>query len=94
MEEKQLLESVTGMLDANGDRDVIVISRGVNRELHRDLTKAIREEKRYDKCTLYLTTNGGDPDGAFRIARCLRHLPRRRDPVSHWHHRSRHPTLR
>lgn len=73
MEEKQLLESVTGMLDANGDRDVIVISRGVNRELHRDLTKAIREEKRYDKCTLYLTTNGGDPDGAFRIARCLRH---------------------
>jgi hypothetical protein len=28
MEEKQLLESVTGMLDANGDRDVIVI-RGI-----------------------------------------------------------------
>jgi hypothetical protein len=34
---------------------------------------AIKEEKRYDKCTVILTTMGGDPGAGFRIARCLRH---------------------
>jgi hypothetical protein len=29
--------------------------------------------KRNEKCTLFLTTSGGDPHAAFRIARCLRH---------------------
>jgi len=55
------------------DRDIIVVSRGISRELHADLTEQIAENKTHHKCTLFLTTRGGDPDGGYRFARCLRH---------------------
>ncbi|MDW3683360.1 hypothetical protein RA280_16725 [Cupriavidus sp. CV2] len=60
-------------LSQNVDRDVIVISQGITRDLHRALTQKVRANQRHEKCTLFLTTYGGDPDGAYRIARCLRH---------------------
>jgi len=55
------------------ERDVILISRGIDRELHYDLSLAIQKDKRHDACTIFLTTRGGDPDGGYRIGRCLRH---------------------
>ncbi|WP_397596123.1 hypothetical protein [Silanimonas sp.] len=54
-------------------RDLIVISHSINRALHYKLTRALKVSKRNDSCTVFLTTNGGDPNAAFRIARCLRH---------------------
>jgi hypothetical protein len=56
-----------------GDRDIIVVSREISRQLHLDLTEKIAEHKVHSKCTLFLTTRGGDPHGGYRFARCLRH---------------------
>lgn len=53
--------------------DFLVISRGVSRELHHDLTKCIVAQKKNNRCALFLTTYGGDPHGGYRVARCLRH---------------------
>lgn len=54
-------------------RDIIVISRGVERSLHYDLTKAIEKHKKHSQCTVFLTTLGGDADAGYRIGRCLQH---------------------
>jgi hypothetical protein len=53
-------------------RDLILISHGISRDLHVQLSTLLKG-KQHQKCTLFLTTRGGDPDGAYRIARCLRH---------------------
>jgi Periplasmic serine proteases (ClpP class) len=55
------------------EADVILISARMSRDLHRQLTHLITENKHHERCVLFLTTFGGDPDGAYRIARCLRH---------------------
>jgi len=55
------------------ERDVLVISRSISRDLHSDLSSTLEERKKYDKCLVILTTLGGDPDAGYRIARCLRH---------------------
>lgn len=54
------------------DHDYWLISHTINRDLHAKLTKAITQKKN-EKCTIFLTTFGGDPDGGYRIARCFRH---------------------
>lgn len=66
-------QQLSVMLKEQGDRDVILISRGISRGLHHDLSLRILAEQKHDKCTVFLTTLGGDPDGGFRIARCLQH---------------------
>lgn len=53
--------------------DIIVISRPIDRPLHYDLSRCLQERQVHSACTLYLTTRGGDPDGGYRIGRCLRH---------------------
>jgi len=55
------------------DRDHILISHGINRALHQKLSLRLKTHQRFKKCTVFLTTYGGDPHAAFRIARCLRH---------------------
>lgn len=55
------------------NRDTIVISRGIDRDLHYELSQALNNKKNSDKCTVYLTTRGGDANGGYRIGRCLRH---------------------
>jgi Serine dehydrogenase proteinase len=55
------------------DRDVIVISQAISRQLHHELSKCVATQKVNDKCTVFLTTRGGDPDGGYRLARCLQH---------------------
>lgn len=54
------------------DRDFLLVSHSISRELHYALTNKLTEKKN-DKLTLFLTTFGGDPHGGYRIARCLRH---------------------
>ncbi|WP_374481349.1 hypothetical protein [Zoogloea sp.] len=53
--------------------DVIVMSRSIERALHADLSRALEEKRKHDRCIVFLTTYGGDPDAGYRIARCLRH---------------------
>lgn len=54
-------------------RDIIAISRGIERSLHYDLTQAIEKHKKHSQCTVFLTTLGGDADAGYRIGRCLQH---------------------
>lgn len=54
-------------------RDIIIISRPVDRQLHYDLSRQIQSHQKHQRCTVFLTTRGGDPDGGYRIGRCLRH---------------------
>lgn len=67
------LHALNAFLKQAKGRDVIVVSRGINRQLHQDLSRKLRSEQKNKKCTLILTTYGGNPDAAYRIARCLRH---------------------
>jgi Serine dehydrogenase proteinase len=55
------------------DRDHILVSHGIDRLLHQKLSFRLKTHQRFKKCTVFLTTYGGDPHAAFRIARCLRH---------------------
>ena len=55
------------------NKDVFLISAPMSRELHFRITIEIEENKRFDDAIVFLTTTGGDPDGAYRIARCLKH---------------------
>lgn len=55
------------------DRDHILISHGIDRSLHQRLSLLLKAKQRFKRCTVFLTTYGGDPHAAFRIARCLRH---------------------
>ena len=55
------------------DRDHILVSHGIDRSLHQKLSFRLKTLQRFQKCTVFLTTYGGDPHAAFRIARCLRH---------------------
>lgn len=41
------------------ERDVLVISRSISRDLHSDLSSALEERKKHDKCLVILTTLGG-----------------------------------
>lgn len=62
----------TALSESAPDRDFLVISRSIDRSLHEDLT-ALMKTRVHDQCTLFLTTQGGSADAAYRIARCLRH---------------------
>jgi Serine dehydrogenase proteinase len=50
------------------------LSNSVSREMHFILSQRLgAKQDKKEACTLFLTTRGGDPDGGYRIARCLRH---------------------
>lgn len=59
------------------DHDFILISHPIERSLHQKLTDVLEKHKHggkaQAKCTVFLTTYGGDPHAGFRIARALRH---------------------
>jgi len=66
-------ESLRKIQGEEPDRDHILISHGIDRPLHQLLSRRLAIYQRFTKCTVFLTTYGGDPHAAFRIARCLRH---------------------
>lgn len=55
------------------DRDFVLISKGIARDVHQALSRELEARDLAPCCTLFLTTYGGDPHAAYRIARCLRH---------------------
>lgn len=66
-------DAVDALLASCPDRDIIVVSRTISRSLHKDLSEQIATHQKQRRCTVFLTTRGGDPDGGYRIARCLKH---------------------
>jgi len=66
-------EALRALQQEEPDRDHILISHGIDRPLHQLMSRRLAMYQRFDKCTVFLTTYGGDPHAAFRIARCLRH---------------------
>lgn len=66
-------EAIAALHAANPDRDFIVISHAIDRSLHLKLSAVLKSKRRKQKVTVFLTTYGGDPNGGFRAARCLRH---------------------
>lgn len=67
------MQAVEGLLQAQPDRDFLIISHPINRALHYKLTGLLQQKQKHKACTLFLTTGGGDPNGGYRAARCLRH---------------------
>lgn len=66
-------DAVQKLKDSRPDHDFLVISSPISRDLHYKLSSLLAAKKKKRKCTVFLTTYGGDPDGGYRIARCLRH---------------------
>lgn len=66
-------EALRAIQQGEPDRDHILISYAIDRDLHQLLSRRLDLYRRFEKCTVFLTTYGGDPHAAFRIARCLRH---------------------
>ncbi|MEF2156424.1 ATP-dependent Clp protease proteolytic subunit [Luteimonas sp. FXH3W] len=65
--------AINALINSDASRDYLVISGKINRDLHYRLSNELDTKARNSSCTLFLTTYGGDPDAAFRIARCLQH---------------------
>lgn len=67
-------DTIKKLVEDHPDTDFIVVSRGIDRSLHEDLTKLLEGRKDPKKSLhIFLTTYGGDPHGGYRVARCLRH---------------------
>jgi len=66
-------QAIIALLESSLDRDFIVINHRVSRDLHYKLSRLLEEKAANDRCTVFLTTRGGDPNGGYRVARCLRH---------------------
>lgn len=71
---EEFKNALRGLRDADPDRDYIVITNLITRELHSQLSQQLELHARKKAATVFLTTYGGDPDGGYRIARCLRHF--------------------
>lgn len=67
------LEAVSALFAAHPSRDFLLVSHTINRNLHYGLTELLEAKRKNDACTVFLTTGGGDPNGGYRAARCLRH---------------------
>jgi Serine dehydrogenase proteinase len=67
-------QQIEALYAASPNTDFLVISRGIDRPLHADLTACLeRRISKNENCHIFLTTYGGDPHGGYRVARCLRH---------------------
>lgn len=66
-------DDVIARLVGDGSRDILLLNSGINRDLYSKLSDLLESEQNSEYCTVFLTTNGGDPNAAYRIARALRH---------------------
>ncbi len=53
------------------DADIILYSGDISRDGDKKLIDAVKRSRKRPNVFLHLTTLGGDPDAAYRIARCL-----------------------
>jgi hypothetical protein len=66
-------EALAAWHKSAGERDLLIISHAISRELHLLVSRILSARKRSEACTVILTTSGGDPNGGYRVARALRH---------------------
>ena len=63
---------VAGELSLSRDCDILVLNYGMERGLHHFVQDFLKKRKIKKKnLVLFVTTEGGDPDSTYRIARCL-----------------------
>lgn len=65
--------AIADLLSDDPNRDYLAISHSVDRRLHYKVSRLIETQGKHKACTVFLTTYGGDPNGGYRVARCLRH---------------------
>jgi len=68
-----LPQALEAIRDEDAQRDYLVISHRIDRSLHTKVSRLLDQRRKFETCTVFLTTLGGDPDAGYRIARCLRH---------------------
>jgi len=67
------MKALGTLVSSDPDRDFLLISHPINRSLHYKLSELLQSKQKKGACTVFLTTFGGDPNGGYRAARCLRH---------------------
>lgn len=65
------VESLAAALSEKFDTDVYFYNSRIGRPLDDDLIASCCERRRRNNVTLFLVTEGGDPDAAYRVARCF-----------------------
>lgn len=71
--DSDLVACTIALIESHATRDIILISAGISRQLHYDLSQLIAREQKHQECVVFLATRGGEADGGYRIARCLQH---------------------
>ncbi|MDR1649029.1 MAG: hypothetical protein LBR71_02105 [Synergistaceae bacterium] len=54
-------------------QDYILINQNIERPLYYNLSDCIEKNRKNERCSVFLTTYGGDIHSAFRMGRCIRH---------------------
>ena len=70
-EGKAIIVECANKVAENLDADVLLINSDIARSLDNDLITRVAKRKRRKNVFLILVTQGGDPDAAYRMARCL-----------------------
>ena len=68
---QQRFQLAADAIATNCDADVILINAPIQRTLDDSLIELVRARRRRTNVILFLVTEGGDADAAYRIARCL-----------------------
>lgn len=66
-----LPNAIEALRSAHPGRDFLLFSTTITRDVFQQLSRLIETAQQHPACTLFLTTRGGDPDAAYRIARTL-----------------------
>jgi hypothetical protein len=69
--EKPVYQVAAEAIAAVAMADVLLVNSPIRRPLDQVIMDLARKRRRLPNVVLLLTTEGGDPDAAFRIARCL-----------------------
>lgn len=68
---KAAVQTLADEISAEMDTDILIINGGIDGGLDREMIKQVVERKRRKDVLLILTTEGGDANAGFRMARCL-----------------------
>lgn len=63
--------AIATKLASSSNTDVLLLNADIERDIGRNLIGSCGRRKRRANIFLILVTAGGDPDAAYRIARCL-----------------------
>lgn len=66
-----LPNAIESLRNAHPGRDLLLLSATITREVFQQLSRLVEAGQQHPRCALFLTTRGGDPDTAYRIARTL-----------------------